>query len=180
MSGGNKVKVKKGAATFKDVRVTAEEAGCYALRVQSASRKVVVADAVLHLTMQPLNAVRDLRVLLPESLLAGGGEGGGEGGGCQAGTSAEVRVALLTENGAALPAEVAASSLTLRVTPPGGASVNWGYGDRREGGGGGGGTGWPLHRLLVLNCADASLFLVPFGCRGRQVRCHGVQPGWCW
>ena len=52
MSGGNKVKVKKGAAVFKDVRVSADEAGSYALRVQSASRKVAVADGVLHLLMQ--------------------------------------------------------------------------------------------------------------------------------
>ncbi len=52
VSGGNKVKVKKGAAVFKDVRVSADEAGSYALRVQSASRKVAVADGVLHLLMQ--------------------------------------------------------------------------------------------------------------------------------
>lgn len=52
VSGGNKVKVKKGAAVFKDVRVSAEEAGSYALRIQSASRKVAVADGVLHLLMQ--------------------------------------------------------------------------------------------------------------------------------
>lgn len=51
-SGGNKVKAKKGAAVFRDVRVQADEAGAYALRVQSASRKVAVADAVLHLVMQ--------------------------------------------------------------------------------------------------------------------------------
>lgn len=52
VSGGNKVKVKKGTAVFKDVRVSAEEAGSYALRIQSASRKVAVADGVLHLLMQ--------------------------------------------------------------------------------------------------------------------------------
>ena len=110
VSGGNKVKVKKGSAMFKDVRVTAEEAGSYALRVQSASRKVAVQDAVLHLVMQPLNAVTDLRVLLPDVLA---------GGQCQAGGSAELHVALLTENGLSLPPEVAAGSLTLKVTPPG-------------------------------------------------------------
>lgn len=44
--------MKKGVAVLKDVRVTAEEAGSYALRVQSASRKLAVADAVLHLIMQ--------------------------------------------------------------------------------------------------------------------------------
>ncbi|PRW58303.1 Structural maintenance of chromosomes flexible hinge domain-containing 1 [Chlorella sorokiniana] len=111
VAGGNKVKVKKGAAVFKDVRVSADEAGSYALRVQSASRKVAVADGVLHLLMQPLNAVTDLRVLLPETL---------EGGECQAGTGAEVHVAVLTENGMSLPPGVAAGALTLKVTPPGG------------------------------------------------------------
>ena len=110
VSGGNKVKVKKGSAMFKDVRVTAEEAGSYALRVQSASRKVAVQDAVLHLVMQTLNAVTDLRVLLPGTLA---------GGQCQAGGSAQLHVALLTENGLSLPPEVAAGSLTLKVTPPG-------------------------------------------------------------
>lgn len=167
VSGGNKVKVKKGVAVFKDVRVEADEAGSYALRVQSASRKVAVADAVLHLVMQvrwlgrlarvgalllhvteevlllllpllplllllpptpillqrpqqplpsgppitqPLNAVTDLRVLLPDAL---------ESGEAQAGTSAEVHVEVLTENGQPLPPDVALAALTLKVTPPG-------------------------------------------------------------
>ena len=39
-SGGNKVKLQKGAAFFKDVKVTAEAAGEYVLRVASGSRKV--------------------------------------------------------------------------------------------------------------------------------------------
>lgn len=38
-SGGNKLKVKKGVAAFKDVRLSAEAPGSYALRVQCASRK---------------------------------------------------------------------------------------------------------------------------------------------
>lgn len=49
VSGGNKIKLKQGVAVFKDVRVVADEAGSYALRVQGASRKVAVQDAVLHL-----------------------------------------------------------------------------------------------------------------------------------
>lgn len=110
-SGGNKVKLKKGVALFRDVVITAEQAGSYVLRVAAASRKVAVADATLHLIMQPLNAVSDLRVLLPGSL---------EAGECAAGTSAVLHVQLLTENGLPLPPEVAAKSLTLKVTPPGG------------------------------------------------------------
>ena len=39
-SGGNKAKLQKGAAVFKDVRITAEEAGDYVLRIASGSRKV--------------------------------------------------------------------------------------------------------------------------------------------
>ena len=39
-SGGNKVKLQKGTAVFKDVKVTAEEAGEYVLRIASGSRKV--------------------------------------------------------------------------------------------------------------------------------------------
>ena len=118
VSGGNKVKVKKGVAVFKDVRVTAEEAGSYMLRVQGASRKVAVADGVLHLVMQPLNAVTDLRVLLPPAL---------EGSDCQAGAAAELHVALLTENGLSLPLDVAAGGLTLKVMPPGACSwAGWG------------------------------------------------------
>lgn len=68
---------------------------------------------------QPLNAVTDLRVLLPETL---------EGGECQAGTSTEVHVAVLTENGMSLPPGVAAGALTLKVTPPGAGWVGAGLG----------------------------------------------------
>ena len=39
-SGGNKTKLQKGTAVFKDVKITAEEAGEYVLRVASGSRKV--------------------------------------------------------------------------------------------------------------------------------------------
>ncbi len=41
-TGGNKVKLQKGAAAFKDVKVTAEEAGEYVLRVASSNRKVTI------------------------------------------------------------------------------------------------------------------------------------------
>ena len=39
-SGGNKTKLQKGVAVFKDVKITAESAGDYLLRVASGSRKV--------------------------------------------------------------------------------------------------------------------------------------------
>ena len=39
-TGGNKVKLQKGIAVFKDVKVTAEAAGEYVLRIGSGSRKV--------------------------------------------------------------------------------------------------------------------------------------------
>ncbi len=86
------------------------QAGSYALRVQSASRKVAVADAVVHLAMQPLNAVIDLRLVLPEMLASGE---------CVAGTAAQLNVEVLTENGLPLPPEVAAGSLVVKVMPPG-------------------------------------------------------------
>lgn len=87
------------------------QAGTYALRVQSASRKVAVADAVLQLVMQPLNAVTDLRLVLPEALASSE---------CVAGTAAQLNVEVLTENGLPLPPEVAAGSLVVKVMPPGG------------------------------------------------------------
>lgn len=39
-SGGNKIKLQKGTAVFKDIKITAEEAGEYVLRIASGSRKV--------------------------------------------------------------------------------------------------------------------------------------------
>ena len=39
-SGGNKMKLQKGCATFKDVKITAETAGQFTLRAASGSRKV--------------------------------------------------------------------------------------------------------------------------------------------
>ena len=38
--GGNKVKMKDGEATFKNVRIEADAPGSYMLRAKSASRKV--------------------------------------------------------------------------------------------------------------------------------------------
>jgi hypothetical protein len=114
-SGGNKVKMKRGVAVFRDVRVVAEEAGSYELRVQGASRKIAVEDAVLHCIMQPLN-VTALGVLLPEVL---------EGGQCLAGTTAELHVEVRMESGLPLPPEAAIGSLTLKVTPPGEWQAGW-------------------------------------------------------
>lgn len=112
VSGGNKTKMKKGAAVFKDVRVCAEEAGSYALRVQSSSRKVALQDAVLHLVMAPQNTVTDIRVVVSEALVEG----------CLAGGSAELQVAVATEDASPLPPQVAADSLVLHLTPPGARS----------------------------------------------------------
>lgn len=39
-AGGNKAKLQKGVAVFKDIKITAESAGQYILRVASGSRKV--------------------------------------------------------------------------------------------------------------------------------------------
>eukprot|EP00887_Chlorella_sp_A99_P005757 scaffold1.g5757.t1 len=95
VNGGNKTKMKKGAAVFKDVR--------------SASRKVSLQDAVLHLVMAPQNTVTDLQVVVPEALAEG----------LAAGNASELHVALATENGVPLPADVVTSSLVLRVAAPG-------------------------------------------------------------
>lgn len=60
--------------------------------------------------LQPLNAVTDLRVRVPEAL---------ESGDAPAGTSAALAVEVLTENGRPLPPQAALGALTLKVTPPG-------------------------------------------------------------
>lgn len=132
VASGNKIRVKKGVATIRDIAVAADEPGTYALRVQSASRKVAVQDAVLQLAMAPQNVVGDLQVLLPEGL---------ESGECVAGTSAQLHVAVLTENGAGLPSAVAAGSLALKVTPPGGQGLQEGS-----------------HMLPVANSGSCSAF----------------------
>lgn len=40
VQGGNKAKLREGAAVFKSVRIEAEAPGAYTLRAKSASRKV--------------------------------------------------------------------------------------------------------------------------------------------
>jgi hypothetical protein len=110
VQGGNKAKVKKGVAVFKNIKLTAEVAGSYALRVQSASRKVALADAVLHIIMAPQNTVTQLSVIVPAALDAGttvAGDGG------------MVFVEAVTEDGRPLPYDIAAAGLSLKLTPPG-------------------------------------------------------------
>ena len=51
-SGGNKAKLQKGVATFKDIRINAETSGEYILRVASGSRKVVTASSVVLALLQ--------------------------------------------------------------------------------------------------------------------------------
>ena len=46
-SGGNKLKLQKGTAIFKDVKLSADEAGEYLLRIASGSRKVRQTESVL-------------------------------------------------------------------------------------------------------------------------------------
>lgn len=46
-AGSNRIKLKRGAGTLRGVRIAADVVGKYALRVASATRKVVVRDATL-------------------------------------------------------------------------------------------------------------------------------------
>ena len=39
-AGGNKAKMKQGTAVFKDVKLSADQAGSYSLRAKPSSRKV--------------------------------------------------------------------------------------------------------------------------------------------
>lgn len=112
-NGGNKAKMTKGkgSALFKGVTVTAEAPGTYALRVQSASRKMALQEGVLNLSMAPITAVTGLEILVPAEV----------GEGWSAGTASHLLVAVETESGQLLPEDVAIAGLTLRVTPPGGA-----------------------------------------------------------
>lgn len=109
VAGGNKAKVKRGFALFKDLRVTADSAGAYAVRVQSASRKVALSDAVLNIVMSPQNSVTGLRVIVPAALEEN----------CLAGCAGLLALEIETEDGESIPADVA-SNLLLKVTPPGG------------------------------------------------------------
>ena len=45
-SGGNKMKLQKGVAVFKEVKITAESGGDYLLRVASGSRKVPLNNSL--------------------------------------------------------------------------------------------------------------------------------------
>lgn len=196
VTGGNKVKLKGGVAVFKEVRVAAELPGAYALRVQSASRKVrgaagdalvgggasvqacgamgcvgcwgglavsaclayvypwyplpalalcaqvALQDGTLQLSMAPQNVVVGLAVAVPEALEEGcqaGSAGGGQlnfqpaqvacgvsqslAGGLKLHSllpiAAELHVSVETEDGRPVPADVASSSLSLKLTPPG-------------------------------------------------------------
>lgn len=111
-NNANKAKItkSKSSAVFKGVTITAEASGTYALRVQSASRKVALQEGVLQLVMAPLSAVTGLEVIVPAEL--------GEGG--QLGVTNRLLVAVETENGELLPDDAAVAGLTLKITPPNG------------------------------------------------------------
>jgi hypothetical protein len=111
-NNANKAKITKGksSAMFKGVTITAEASGTYALRVQSASRKVALQEGVLELVMAPISAVTGLEVLVPAELVEGG----------QLGVTNRLLVAVETENGELLPEDAAAAGLTLKITPPNG------------------------------------------------------------
>ncbi|KAL0055143.1 hypothetical protein WJX82_007626 [Trebouxia sp. C0006] len=94
-TGGNKVKLQKGAAAFKDVKVTAEEAGEYVLRVASSNRKVALDEAELKLTMSAANFITDVAIdpdSLPDDAL-------------QAGSSFPIIIKVQTEDGQPLTLE---------------------------------------------------------------------------
>ncbi|KAL3136848.1 hypothetical protein ABBQ38_005556 [Trebouxia sp. C0009 RCD-2024] len=108
--GGNKIKLQKGTAVFKDVKITAEEAGEYVLRIASGSRKVALEEAELKLTLSAANFITDVAIdpdSLPDEPLP-------------AGSSFPITVKIQTEDGQPLPLETAAESLTLKLTPPSG------------------------------------------------------------
>ncbi|KAL4529033.1 hypothetical protein Ndes2526B_g06875 [Nannochloris sp. 'desiccata'] len=111
-NNANKAKITKGksSAAFKGVTITAEAPGTYALRVQSASRKVALREGVLQLIMAPISAVTGLEVIVPAELVEGG----------QLGVANRLLVAAETENGELLPEDAAVAGLTLKITPPNG------------------------------------------------------------
>ncbi|KAK9820414.1 hypothetical protein WJX72_010046 [[Myrmecia] bisecta] len=113
-TGSNKAKLAKGVATFKNVRLVAEEAGTFVVRCGSASRKVALEDAVLPLQMRPGNLVLDLEV----HAVSLGEEG------LPAGQSMEFGVRVTTEDGLPLGEEVAREGLALRLMPLGGGKAN--------------------------------------------------------
>lgn len=97
--GGNKAKAKSGSdgcwvAVFKDVRVSAEAAGTYALRAQSTSRKIAVADGTLALALAPQNVVAGVEVQVPEELREGVEAGGAGARGMASGGAADYVAAL--------------------------------------------------------------------------------------
>jgi hypothetical protein len=112
LAGATRAKIARGATTavFRGVALAAEAPGVYALRAQSASRKVALREGVLRVTMAPQNVATALRVRVPEELAAGGA----------AGAPARLLVEVDTEDSAPLAGDAAAAGLTLRLTPPGG------------------------------------------------------------
>ncbi len=70
---------------------------------------MAVQDGILQLSMAPQNVVTSVGVIVPEELEEG----------CQAGCTAELHVALETEDGRPPTADVACAGLSLKITPPG-------------------------------------------------------------
>jgi hypothetical protein len=83
--------------------------GCTNLAAKLPLLQVALEDGLLQLHMAPQNVVTGVGVIIPEEL----------GEGCQAGCTAELHVALETEDGQPLAADVAAAGLSLKVNPPG-------------------------------------------------------------
>lgn len=117
--GSNRAKVKKGLATWKGVGITAEVAGVYTLRASSATRKYAVRDAAMSIEVCAQNLVTHLELApVRNEEAAGEGEEGSETT-FPAGAAITVQAHVETEDGCPLPADVAASSLVLKVMPPG-------------------------------------------------------------
>ncbi|KAG2443092.1 hypothetical protein HYH02_009506 [Chlamydomonas schloesseri] len=108
VSGSNKVKVTKGCAVFREVRLDGAPGTTYLLRVGSASRKVALRDTSLPVEVVAQNIVRHVALApcsLPQEAL-------------EPGLPLELQVQVTTEDGAALPHDIAAAGLSLRIKAP--------------------------------------------------------------
>lgn len=131
-AGTNRVKLKRGVAVLRDVRINAEQAATYAVRVASATRKVVVADGQLLVAVAAQNYVTAL-ALLPGGLpaAAAGADGAAGAPTRHVGSSLSLVAQVTTEDGEPLPYDVAAAGMTLRLTFPN-TTGGSGGGDRIE------------------------------------------------
>ncbi|PNW82785.1 hypothetical protein CHLRE_06g294050v5 [Chlamydomonas reinhardtii] len=108
VAGSNKAKVIKGCAVFRDVRLDGAPGTSYLLRVGSASRKVALRDTSLPVEVVAQNIVRHVALApcsLPQEPL-------------EPGLPLELQVQVTTEDGAALPPDIATAGLSLRIKAP--------------------------------------------------------------